>query len=87
MKAIFAEQLNNQVLNALDDLERSGKEPILMNSRGQRFVILKEEDYCGWRETAYLLSSSKNSKVLYEALAEPLEKCRDLKDVLNELES
>jgi len=87
MKTIFAEQLNKQVINVLDDLERSGKEPILINSRGQRFVVLKEEDYCGWRETAYLLSSSKNSKILQEALAEPFEKCRDLKDVLNELES
>jgi len=86
MKPIFAEQLNKQVLNALDSLERSGKEPILINSRGQRFVVLKEKDYRGWRETAYLLSSSKNSKILQEAIAEPLEKCRDLKDVLNELE-
>ena len=87
MNTIFAEQLNKQVLNALANLERSGKESILINLRGQRFVILREEDCRGWRETDYLLSSSKNSEVLREALAEPHEKCRELKDILNELES
>ena len=87
MNTIFAEQLNIQILNALDDLERGEKEPILINSRGQRFVVLKEKDYFSGRETAYLLSSSKNSKILQETLAEPLKKCRDLKDVLNELGS
>lgn len=87
MEMIFAEQLNKQVLHVLDDLERIEKEPILINSNGQRFVVLKEKDYCSWRETAYLLSSSKNSKILQKALAEPVEKCRNLKDVFNELES
>ncbi len=48
---------------------------------------ISEEDCRGWRETVYLLSSSKNSEVLQKALEEPLDECRDLKDVLDELDS
>ncbi|MCL0065798.1 type II toxin-antitoxin system Phd/YefM family antitoxin [Dehalococcoidia bacterium] len=87
MKTIFAEQLGQEVRRALDDLAGKGEEPILLNSKGQRFVILKEEDYRGWIETAHLLSSPKNSQVLQEALTEPLDRCRDVKDILDELGS
>jgi len=87
MKTIFAEQLGQEVRRALDDLAGKGEEPILLNSKGQRFVILKEGDYRGWIETAHLLSSPKNSQVLQEALTEPLDRCRDVKDILDELES
>ncbi|MFA4835721.1 MAG: hypothetical protein WC749_06625 [Dehalococcoidia bacterium] len=87
MKTIFAEQLSCEVLEALDDLAGKGAdESILINLEGKRFVILKEEEYRGWLETAYLLSSAKNSQILQEALTEPLDKCRDLKDILNEME-
>lgn len=61
MKTISAEQLTPEVLDALDELDRTGEEPILMNSRGQKFVVLREEDYRGWHETAYLLSTASNS--------------------------
>ena len=87
MKTIFAEQLGQEVRRALDDLAGKGEEPILLNSKGQRFVILKEGDYRGWIETAHLLSSPENSQVLQEALTEPLNRCRDVKDILDELES
>ena len=73
MKTISAEQLTPEVLSALDELDRTGEEPILINSRGQKFVVLKEEDYRGWHETAYLLSSLKNSEVLQKGLEEPLD--------------
>jgi prevent-host-death family protein len=87
MKTIFAKQLTPEVLDALDALDRTGEEPILINSRGRKFVVLKEEDYRGWNETAYLLSSSENSEVLQKALEEPLDKCKDIKDVLKKLDS
>lgn len=59
----------------------------MLNLGGQKkFVILKEEDYRGWVETAYLFSSKKNAQVLQEALDEPLEKCKDLEDVLKDLD-
>ncbi len=86
MKVISAKQLNQEVLDALDELDKTGEEPILISSRGQKFVVMKEENYRGWRETAYLLSSLKNSEVLQKALEEPLDKCRDLEDVLKELD-
>ena len=87
MKTISEKCLNNEFIDALEDLNRLGEELILIDLHGRKFVILKEEDYRGWRETAYLLSSSKNSEVLQKAIEEPLNKCRNLKDVLDELDS
>ena len=87
MKTIAVRQLSQEVLDALDELDRTGEEPFLINSRGHKFVVLREEDYRGWRETAHLLYSSKNSEVLQKALEESLDECRDLKDVLEELDS
>ena len=84
MKTISKKQLSREFLNALDE---SGEEPLLIDLPGQKFVVLKEEDYRGWNETSYLLSSSKNAKILQDALEEPLDECRDLKDVLKELDS
>jgi len=86
MREISARQLSQEVLDALDELGRTGEEPVLIDTRGQKFVIIREEDYRGWRETAYLLSSLKNSEVLQQALEEPLDTCRDLDDVLKELD-
>ncbi len=86
MKTISKKQLSNEFLDALDELYKTGGESLMINLHGQKFVVLKEKDYRVWRETAYLLSSSKNSEILQEALEEPLEKCKDLKDVLKELD-
>ncbi len=87
METIFAKQLNREVLDALNKLDKTKGQIILINADGEKFVILKEEDFQGWRETAYLLSSSKNAKLLKEALEEPLEECKNLEDVLDELDS
>ena len=40
-----------------------------------------------WCETGYLLSSSKNAEILQKSLEEPVDECRDLEDILIELES
>ena len=82
MRTISAQQLSQEVLDALDQLGRTGEEPVLVDSRGQKFVVVREEDYRGWRETAYLFSSLKNSEVLQQGLEEPLDTCRDLDDVV-----
>lgn len=87
METIFAKQLNQEVLDALNKLDKTKGQIVLINTDGEKFVILKEEDFQGWRETAYLLSSSKNAKVLKEALEEPLEECKNLEDILDELDS
>ena len=86
MKTISEKHLSNEFLDALDELYKTSEESLLINLHGQKFVVLKEEDYRGWRKTAHLLSSSKNSEILQETLEEPLEKCKDLKDVLKELD-
>lgn len=83
MKTISANQLNQDVL---DKLDKTGEEALLVDSHGHKFVVLKEEDYLGWLETAYLFSSSKNSEILNKALDEPLDECKDYKDVLEELD-
>lgn len=87
MKTLSRKQLGTELVEALDELEKTKDESLLIDVHGNKFVVLKEEDYQGWRETAYLLSSSKNSKVLQKALEEPLEECTDLKDAINELDS
>ena len=85
MKTIAANQLNRTMRDALDELGRT-EEPILIDSPPQKFVVLKEEEYRGWRETAYLLSTPSNAQALQEALEEPLDRCEDLRDVLRELD-
>lgn len=85
MKTITEKQINHTLLNALKGLSME-EELLQIDVNGQKFVVLKEEDYRGWRETAYLLSSSKNATVLQNAIQEPINECRDLKGVLNELE-
>ncbi|MGR3220818.1 MAG: type II toxin-antitoxin system Phd/YefM family antitoxin [Candidatus Anammoxibacter sp.] len=86
MKTLSAKQIGNELVEALDELNKIDDESVLIDLHGNKFVVLKEEDYHGWSETAYLLSSSKNSEVLQNALKEPLEKCTDLKDAINELD-
>jgi PHD/YefM family antitoxin component YafN of YafNO toxin-antitoxin module len=80
---------NHHAQSVLDDLlapvDESGEAVVLVNSQGHRFVVMREEDYRGWRETQYLLSSSANARVLREAREEPLEESRDLKDVFDDL--
>ena len=80
---------NQHTQSVLDDLlapvDESGEAVVLVNSQGHRFVVMREEDYRGWRETQYLLSSSANARILREAREEPLDDSRDLKDVLDDL--
>lgn len=83
MKTLVEKQLSSDFINVLKEL----KEPLLLEVYGRKFVVLREEDYRGWNETAYLLSSAKNAELLRNALDEPLEECRDLDNVLKELES
>jgi PHD/YefM family antitoxin component YafN of YafNO toxin-antitoxin module len=75
--------------SVLDDLlapvDESGEAVVLVNSQGHRFVVMREEDYRGWRETQYLLSTSANARALREAREEPLGDSRDLTDVLDDL--
>lgn len=86
MKTILANQLQPEILKFLDELTKTKEETALVNSKGQKFVMVLEEEYRRWFETAYLLSSKKNAKVLKQAISQPLSECRDLKDVLNTLD-
>ena len=87
MKTLTKKQLNSDLIKALESLKKKSKEPILIDLEGQKFVVLNESDYRGWLETAYLLSSSKNATVLLDAMEQPVDQCRDLKDVLKELDN
>lgn len=87
MKTLTKKHLNSDLIKALEQLKKKNKEPVHIDLEGQRFVILTEQDYRGWLETTYLLSSSKNAKILQEAMAEPVDQCKDLKDVLKELDN
>ena len=71
----------------LAPVDETGEAVVLVNSQGHRFVVMRETDYRGWRETQCLLSSARNARVLREAREESLEDSRDLKDVLDELAS
>ena len=87
MKTILANQLQPEILKFLDELTKMKEETTFVNSKGQKFVMVREEEYRGWHETAYLLSSKKNAKVLKQAISQPLSECRDLKDVLNTMDN
>jgi len=69
----------------LTPVDETGEAVVLINSQGHRFVVMREADYRGWQETQYLLSSTRNARVLREARVEAVEDSRDLKDVLDEL--
>jgi len=84
MRTILENQLNPEFVEALNGV---GQEALFIELHGKKFVVLKAEEYQEWRETAYLLSSSKNSEILQESLEEPVNECRDLKDIIRELES
>lgn len=60
----------------------AGNSPVKLSVGKETFVVLREEDYKGWLETSYLLSSPENAKVLQEGLEAPLAQCKDLDDVL-----
>jgi len=79
--------VQSDILKFLDELTKTKEDTALVNSKGQKVVIVLEEEYRGWCETVYLLSSKKNAKVLKQAISQPLSECRDLKDVLNTLDS
>jgi len=85
MRTLVATDLQPQIKQFLDEVTGYKEVPLLVNSKGKKFVIIPEEDFRGWNETAYLLSSKKNVRVLKQALNQPLSECRDLKDVLNDL--
>jgi len=79
MKTILKEQLTQEFIHALDELSRAAQESLLIDLHGKKFVVVKEKEYQGWLETAYLLSSSKNAEILKKALDEPPDECRELK--------
>lgn len=87
MKTILKEQLTQELIHALDELNQADQKCLLIDLYGKKFVVVEEKEYQGWLETAYLLSSSKNAEILKKALDEPLDECRELKDVLTELDS
>jgi PHD/YefM family antitoxin component YafN of YafNO toxin-antitoxin module len=87
MKTLIEQQLSRDFIDALDELNETPEYSLLIHIHGQEFVVLKAEDYQSWQETAYLLSSSKNAECLHSALAEPLDNCKDLTDVLKDLDS
>ena len=86
MKILSEKQLGNELVDALDDLNKIEDEQLVIDLHGQKFIVLKEENYRGLCETDYLLSSTKNTTALEIALKEPLEECSDLRDVINELD-
>ncbi len=86
MRTLVTTELHPQIKQFLDEVTELKEMPVLVNSKGQKFVIIREEDFRGWNETAYLLSSKKNVRVLKQTLNQPLSECRDLKDVLQDLD-
>ncbi len=82
MKILSEKQLGNDLVDALDDLNKIDDEQLVIDLHGQKFIVLKEEIYRGWLETDYLLSSTKNTTALENAIKEPLEECIGLRDVI-----
>jgi PHD/YefM family antitoxin component YafN of YafNO toxin-antitoxin module len=87
MKNLSVENFNQPVVIALENLHKSKEGSILLNFKGKRFIIMNEEDFQGWYETAYLLSSLKNKKILKKSIEEPIERCKDLNGILKKLEN
>jgi|GEM_PF-401952 hypothetical protein len=45
MKAILKEQLSQELIQALDDLNQTSEEYLLIELHGKKFVVVKEEEY------------------------------------------
>lgn len=86
METVVTNRLSPDALaGVLESVRQTGQSLALVNSSGHRFVVMPEEDYRGWQETNYLLSSSRNTRVLREARAEAPDRARNLQDVLADL--
>lgn len=56
-------------------------EPVYIKGKRNNAVILSEEDYNSMQETLYLLSIPNMKESILQASKEPLEKCKDYRDV------
>lgn len=62
----FRKNMSAEADRLLDDADTT----LVTRTGGSNFVIMSEADFNSWRETLYLLSSSKNAARLMESLRE-----------------
>lgn len=86
MIVLTENDMSPRILTVLHDIEES-EEAVVLATAKKKFVIVSEEEYNGWQETNYLLSSETNRKALQEAMSEKPTDGIELNDAIRKLES
>ncbi|MDB9311858.1 type II toxin-antitoxin system prevent-host-death family antitoxin [Spirulina sp. CS-785/01] len=70
-KTLINHDINPQTLEQIMDQVCHDNNPVIVTRNDKSSVVIMSlEDYQSFQETAYLLSSSKNAKRLFESIAE-----------------
>lgn len=69
MKSITASDLRTKMRESLDEVVEN-LDYLVVNRPKGNVVVMSEEEFNSWQETAYLLSSPKNAKRLIDGIKE-----------------
>ena len=70
MKTITCSNLRNHLSETIKDLCNTHEELIVTRSDNRNVVMMPLEDFNGWKETMYLLSTPANAEALRKSINE-----------------
>lgn len=70
MELVSSENLIDNLSEILDQVENNHIPIIITREKGKPIVLLSLDDFNAYEETAYLMSSAKNTQRLNEAIEE-----------------
>ena len=76
MDSITAAQARERLFELLDDVYDS-HEPVRITGRHGNVVLIGEDDWCGVRETLYLVSITGMRESILEGMAIPIDECEE----------
>ena len=71
MEAIAYTELRDNLASVMDKAAADRAPVLITRPRGKaNMVLMSAEEFAGWQETVYLLSSPRNAEQLFQAIAE-----------------
>ena len=84
MQAVSYTEARNNLKDIMDMACEDYEPYIITRKNGQNAVIISLEEYNGFKETAYLLSSPNNAKRLFESIEEAKTGKKICKDLIEQ---
>ncbi len=84
MQAVSYTEARNNLKDIMDRACEDYEPYIITRKNGQNAVIISLEEYNGFKETAYLLSSPNNAKRLFESIEEAKTGKKICKDLIEQ---